>query len=270
MRAKSGTCKLCLANSKLCASHIVPEFCYEYNGPSNARSACYVELPTSGLLREMVVQIGHREHLLCGRCEQLVGKYEDAFARYWGASPELKAPTPAGAEVVLHGAPYHEVKLFVLSVFWRASVSTLFGREMHLGSYGEKLRRIVLDGDRVSEQQYLLVAKLILGEGGLPLSGYVDTPLLVRHDHIWRYRMAFACCEWHVIMCDHPLPQSLHRLAPSVMEDGDIHLIAVPSHELPALKHVRRLIQVRMNASPVGAETGNREERRLASNDGKG
>ena len=79
---KHGTCRLCLSKAKLCASHIVPEFCYDYEQTGNARKAFEFEIPADGAAKLRTIQKGHREYLLCLDCEQVLCDHEGKFASY--------------------------------------------------------------------------------------------------------------------------------------------------------------------------------------------
>jgi SEC-C motif len=74
--AKSGTCRLCLADGELQYSHVYPRFAVKYLKESSA----------SGFLKNMAsgkrMQEARRLYLLCESCEQLLSKDEKTFCEH--------------------------------------------------------------------------------------------------------------------------------------------------------------------------------------------
>jgi len=135
-----GICKLCGASSKLRKSHILPEFCYQrlydplhrYNIVSNDPS---VQIGQQ--------QKGLRERLLCQDCESKFSRWETYSSSVLRGSVK---GVRSGDSIFLEGLNYAHLKLFLLSLIWRAGVSTqrVF-QETKLGEHEDIIRRMLLD-----------------------------------------------------------------------------------------------------------------------------
>ncbi|HRH66495.1 MAG TPA: hypothetical protein PLU53_09380 [Bacteroidia bacterium] len=96
----------------------------------------------------------YEQYIFCKSCEQLLGKYEDYAAKFFGN--ELKdeitksiETDPDGVEYIHYGGlKYAPLKLFVYSLFWRASISTRDTFKLKLDSrVEENLRQRLLNGE---------------------------------------------------------------------------------------------------------------------------
>jgi hypothetical protein len=92
------------------------------------------------------LQKGFREQLLCARCESIINTYEK-HARRLFADP---LPTPLKGSQRIFPYPqldYRLSKLFMMSLAWRASISSLdVFRQVRLGPYTEEFRHSLLNG----------------------------------------------------------------------------------------------------------------------------
>lgn len=238
---KHGACRLCRSSAApLRKSHIVPEFCYDYEYRSSGRRALAVYLPVNGVHQERNLRKGHREYLFCTKCEQILGKHENAFAAFWKKNPQLEGPFSLSHEqlVVLKGLDYHHTKLFLLSVLWRASLSEKLGQGMDLGPYSEKLRSIVLKDEKVRQDAYPIFGRVILDDEGYPFKGFVTDALCIRHGQARRYSMCFAGCEWNIFMSDHGVPKPFEALQHTLSEDGKLHLMATHHSKIPSVRQI--------------------------------
>ncbi len=231
-------CRLCLRKQKLCESHIVPEFCYEYEQVGNARKAIEAILPSDGNVKRRTIQKGHREYLFCEKCEQILCSHEREFASFWQNNPQLAGPFEHEQRVVVKGIDYHHTKLFLLSVIWRASLSEILGSNISLGPYSEKLRKIILDDEHVPQNAYPVLGRLILDNDGRPFRGFVADPLCIRHGQVRRYSICFAGCEWNFFMSDHGVPKPFDDLQHAIAENGELYLIAMHHGTIPAIKQI--------------------------------
>lgn len=218
-------CRLCNESSKLRQSHIVSEFCYSYDETGPSRFALGVMVPAGvGVPKMDKVQKGYREYLLCKGCEQRIRAYETPFSTFWRDKVLAKAPFRFEEIVEIHGADYHSMKMFLLSVFWRVSVSELFGQTMKLGPYAEKLRSILLENKSVRQNHYPLMGTLILDDVGTPFHGLVSQPTMRRFEHSRAYSMHFCGCAWTLVMSDHWVPRKSDAFQQAVRESGKLLL----------------------------------------------
>jgi len=113
------TCKLCQSEAELRDSHIIPELMYKplYDAMHRAAS-----VSIDGKAREAVLQKGLREKLLCQECETRFSKLERYAASVFRDILSRLHEARAGTEVV-ESAEYRPLKLFQLSLLWRAAVA---------------------------------------------------------------------------------------------------------------------------------------------------
>lgn len=97
---------------------------------------------------------GIYDKLLCGDCEDIIKEYEDYAKKiiYLNAKPAIEVEKKAYCN---NNYDYRLLKLFVLSLLWRASISSQDSfKQASLGKYEEELRDILLDGLNTSVDNY--------------------------------------------------------------------------------------------------------------------
>lgn len=139
---KHGRCRLCCGDKELCDSHIVPEFLY---------AAVYDEkhrlklIPDTTERRPRYEQLGLREPLLCKSCENTLSDWE-GHARQVMYETDRYEQVAESRRLVIKGVDYKKMKLFQLSLLWRAGISKLESfRNVCLGPHEERIRRRLLD-----------------------------------------------------------------------------------------------------------------------------
>ncbi len=146
-----GECRLCLQTSELEASHIIPRWVYRRLSHAAGRHGRTVEVTPED---QAYTQNQPKEHMLCGTCEDRVGKWEGRVAdlafQLDGSFPlrdSLGTKTLLETRPISH-ADASSLARFAMSVFWRAHITThpRFA-EIRLGRFGEMLRRWLLFDD---------------------------------------------------------------------------------------------------------------------------
>ena len=131
-------CRLCLKEAELRNSHILPEFLY---------GNLYDEKHRTLLISrgdEKVIQKGLREKLLCQSCETKLSKYEQYAKEIIDEIPNFAKDDNLGL-IYSDGVDYVKLKLFQLSILWRASISSHVAfSQVNLGSH-ENIIRTMLD-----------------------------------------------------------------------------------------------------------------------------
>ncbi|EHV2410704.1 hypothetical protein ACPDXS_003540 [Vibrio cholerae] len=134
-------CKLCLKEKKLRNSHIIPDAFFQFIKKGN-RNGRHIVISDEGNSWQ---QETCSEKMLCGECEH---KFSSKFEKY-AAELLLYNPSKIGAtvkqfngHVELSGIDYAKLKLFQMSLLWRASVSEQkFYKNVSLSSFDEELLR---------------------------------------------------------------------------------------------------------------------------------
>lgn len=209
------TCRLCLAETELCFSHILPEFLYEpfYD---DKHKFVTITLDGSSSPPTRIEQKGLREYLLCRSCETLLSGLETYAVDHYFRNPAsffmhlsdgrgrpLSGAPPIGVEY--RGLDYAKMKLFQLSLLWRVSVATIkFFHHVSVGTeHEERLRSMILTGDPGQANAYpcLVTEDPSIKRGDL-LSGPLihsigperrqDIVTLIVDRQIWQYEVTPA------------------------------------------------------------------------------
>lgn len=194
-------CKLCGKLKPLCHSHIIPEFCYKaiYDSKHRMNSVSLANLD-----KPTYKQKGIREYLLCDDCEKHLNEnFEKPFKVFW--YDNIAVPSPVKTDVIqITGFNYTQFKLFLLSVFWRASVSTheIFNC-VALGPYQDKIRDMLLEIDPKPEHIFPIIAQVAIGDDHEVRHIFVMTPERAKLNNTHIYAMLFGGCEWCLAVTDH-------------------------------------------------------------------
>lgn len=164
-------CKLCKKDKILIKrSHIIPEFLYDelydenhrlfkFNAIENANGIERISKPPKG---------EYEGGLLCKECDgDIIGKFESYLGKILNNSkiPEQQKPKckkliyENGKEfTILENIEYKSLKLCLLSILWRASISKrpLF-KDVSLGLYEEKIRRQLLDENPSNDNDIAII-----------------------------------------------------------------------------------------------------------------
>ncbi|MFC3414342.1 hypothetical protein [Algoriphagus hitonicola] len=139
--------------------------------------------------RKKALQTGYFEsNLLCKNCDNsILGGYEryGANSLY---SPKIKNGPIVEGLVDTHGnrafkvsnIDYVKFKLFLLSILWRASISShIFFSEVNLGPHEEKIRKMILDHNAKSDLDYPIIFGSILGNN-THFENYISQPRMFK------------------------------------------------------------------------------------------
>lgn len=167
-------CRLCLRKLPLRDSHIIPEWLYKALYDDKHR---YRVVEAGKGHQTLFGQKGIRERLLCQECETALSVYE-GYARgvlVGGVGLEIQKLTD-GFQV--HNLEYAKLKLFQLSVLWRAGVAGhSFFSEVTLGSHAETLRKMLLASDPGAATDYGCILVPVVADGQL-VTDLITQPLL--------------------------------------------------------------------------------------------
>jgi hypothetical protein len=181
-------CRLCNRDSKVVASHIVPEFLYKALYDEKHR---FIELSLKQGERDRLKQKGLREPLLCEQCEQKLSVHEDYMSKLMHGGVPVSID-PDGEHLRLSGLDYQKLKLFQLSILWRASVSNLKPfAEVDLGPHEAKIQEMLLCDEPGSAASYGCVMSALMNERDV-LQGLVVPPTRAKLMGHHAYRFVFG------------------------------------------------------------------------------
>lgn len=162
-----GTCKLCLKENvemhKDC--HIIPKFFYKMAGLFSENATMFYPDHNSGEANKWKVSPSkkgeYEQYIFCTDCEKLLGTYEDYAGKLFGNELKEKITQttfkdPEGVEYLQYGdVNYKALKLFVYSLFWRASISSreIFNLKLE-ANVEEDLRKAILTGSPGASYEY--------------------------------------------------------------------------------------------------------------------
>jgi len=193
-------CRLCLQEKKLQKSHIIPEFFFKpvYYGRHrlNIMSSIAEE-------KNRIEQKGLRERLLCHDCEQVLSPFEDYARRFFYGGVELQM-TKDRNPISIKDVNYHKLKLFQLSLLWRASVSRLrfFAKVSLPSQQEERLRKMIINRDPGEAWDYGCMMTM-LTEKNQPMDGMIGQPEPLRVDGHRCYRFVLGGYFWLFVVSKH-------------------------------------------------------------------
>jgi hypothetical protein len=198
---------------------VIPEFLHTilYNEDRKA-----IAIPTSGKPARPVQQ-GIRDYLLCEGCERLLNdQFEQPFRKLWyedGTVPMVAF----GSTFDLHVPDYARFKLFLLSILWRAGVSTRKPfSNVALGSFENDIRRMLATTDPGASGDFPIIAAVMLVPGRLQVAHVVVAPFETSWPTCAAYVFMFGGCLWHFLLQRGELPELVKRDALS--EDGQMRM----------------------------------------------
>lgn len=228
VNSQPAICKLCLREKQLVRSHIVPNFAYK--PLRNGKGQIFVLSR-----KKRVVQTGHFEKLLCSDCETVLSRYESEFAKDWmqpilADSNRLLAATISGV-LFVGVSDWIKFKLFHLSVFWRAAVSSSF--EIHSKLNFQKHERTIADmllwSNPGGPGEFFCLGSLNFDKSGKPVPTVSPLARFSERfeDTFDRYLMSYAFCDW-ILFDDRTGPQFLAEAEQFLRTNGKYILMATP------------------------------------------
>ncbi len=169
---EKGICKLCLQEKPLLRqSHIIPDFLYSLMYGVDHE---IYKVPLIENRREVKVQTGEFEgNILCESCDNsIIGTYENyAKTLLFDGRPEVKTENQLHLDGKLvstycENVDYRKFKLFLLSILWRASVTTReFFKHIKLNpEQDNELREMILKGDPKEQLDYPCLISAFVGK----------------------------------------------------------------------------------------------------------
>ena len=223
-------CKLCESESKLCNSHIIPEFIYKdlYDFKHTFSVFSTLEKPTKKL-----EQKGIREYLFCGDCETQLSKYEDYAKRVIMGGVEITVTKDPGV-IKIEGIDYKKFKLFLMSIIYRAGIAShdMFSR-VNLADHEHTLKKMIKNESPGKSSDYACLMFGLSGEKELT-GKIIDQPTRLRLDGMICYRFIFASLVWVFFVSSHrPNKMILEHV---LNENGRIIIWIKPFMDLEHIK----------------------------------
>jgi hypothetical protein len=228
-----GACRLCHRVGPLRRSHVLSEMAYEdvIDASGHPRTIVVRDI-VNGRVSDKTHQTGFWERLLCDECEGKLSRYEAVAARHLF---NRVLPTPvANTGVMVKTGDYSNLKLFLLSILWRAGIANGdFFRCVRLGPHEERLREMVRAGAPGEPDEYgCLIMRLIPEDVGV--SRVVAMPFLARLDDHNCCVFVFRGFAFQFFISRHRIPESISRSF--LNERGDVFIPSIHGAQLRPLR----------------------------------
>jgi len=197
MKRPTGACRLCGTFGELCLSHIIPDLFIRSleehiaTGKSNQTQPASIllskqeDIPGGQRQRGYWEKVtGMKEYLLCEGCEGHFANHENYFRKFFYGSGNRLKKLPVGDPLPIpigHISPtfrllgmrrvlvdFEKMRLFVLSLLWRASVAKGdFFENCDLGqTHNGRIAEMLLASNPGTDQEYPITIVSLCFEGG--------------------------------------------------------------------------------------------------------
>ncbi len=186
----------------------------------------------------MFAQSGVKVELLCDACERFFNDtYEKPFMAFWSSANAL--PDELLQDRVLVRAPDPKlVKLFILSVVWRAAAAGSRMPEwepVKIPTHMDRIRRMLLAKDAGAESDYPIGAFAMVHEEQV-LRALIGSPVTETRGGVQIVDLVFGGCLWRT----HCAPPGVDvRVSPSdfLQYIGDFWIHRLTACDYPPLMH---------------------------------
>lgn len=154
--------------------------------------------------RNIYLQRGLREPLLCDDCEQKLSVYENYTSKILNGGVEVDVSEDKNV-LYLRNIDYKKLKLFQLSILWRAGMSTLRAfSQVVLGQHAERLRQMIYAEDPGPTEAYGCIMFMIMNEREV-MQDIIVQPTWSRLDKHKAYRFIFGGLAFIYVVSKHAL-----------------------------------------------------------------
>jgi len=223
VRLGGNICRLCLKESELRNSHILPEFLY-----ANVYDEIHRALAISKE-EEKYFQKGVREHLLCQQCETKLSRYEKYAKETIQRIPSFSRDA-SGKFLYLNGVDYSRLKLFQLSILWRAGISTNEAfKQVELGRHEEVIRHMIDKENPGKMYDYGCLMSIMLNTK--ILHKIIQSPTRFNKKFIGHnaYKFITGNLTWVFIVSSHRIAPNMQELL--LQESGLLRVMLYPYDE---------------------------------------
>lgn len=239
-----GKCRLCLQEKKLIKAHIIPEFLHQ--GMKDDNNIFYNVTYNLDTLKDNAQKIQTGEFdkdILCADCDnRILGSDYEKYAQVtmYGKNikPEIapvcknyKNPDDGAEYSICTNIDYGKMKLFLLSMLWRASVSKRKAfQEVNLGEkHEERIRSLLYNGIVPPENEYPIMMTSFMRTAH-DLKNVIGQPKRVRFKGgLNAYILLIDSIQfmYFVNSMDHKLPEFLTRSM--LKEKGEMTILHLPN-----------------------------------------
>lgn len=174
------TCALCREAEKLRNSHIYPRWMV-----MNCRDRENGNQFTFASSREIKKpQDGPKEYLLCGDCEQQFGVYETYYKQFFLGDGGLKLFRNEDDSGRICGYDYKKSRLFLLSILWRLSVTSIDSFKIHIDDVEQEILRQMLLSETPGDANEFAISATVIGIDGKMDSKIFSAPMALERENL--------------------------------------------------------------------------------------
>ncbi len=242
-RRPTGQCRLCLQERSLCRSHIIPDFMYRYFDDEKGEPRQYLFVPGDPGQRIRRAQTGIWEHMLCQLCEEQLNRYE-TYAKRLLDTEDLPIDVLSATDDygVIAGVDYSMLKIFQISLLWRAGVATHgFFEHVALGDHEETLRQMISGENPGPAHQYRCFMSAIIDGKSRELLDLIHTPETLDIDGLLHVRFVVGGFLWLFVLSDEPSKEDVPQMY--LQENGqlfflksDVRQLSFIMRSIPAMR----------------------------------
>ena len=234
-------CKLCGQEKTLLEkSHIIPDFMY--NGMFDENHKLHLSpISIEPIDKRFIKKPSNGEYeggLLCADCDnKLLGdNYENYASRFFKGGELLELQTcrnQNGIEFIKCGKlDYHKFKLFLLSILWRASISSRnFFSEINLGKHENKIREMLLSKNAGDVSDYPIFVMTYAHDPTLPKELIAQPRLVNSFDglQLFSFMINGYFYFFYINEPNYKLPQFV--VDETIKPNNEINIIIIPKNK---------------------------------------
>lgn len=241
---KRGECQLCLTETDLCHSHVIPKR-YFTKILENEDEKKIKVLSTDTHSIQKPYQDGFKYYLFCKECELRLNRYETPYFNFIARFGDLQIDGWAcllGKSLKSDPEHYRTMKLYLLSIIWRMSiVKNLTFLDISLGKYEDEIRKMLLYGDPKNYKTLpIMLTKLKDHEiKGMPVDGDGYNRILITPYHIKlfgmnAYNINMDLFQYIVVVDKRPIDPIYENIM--IKETGEIPVAKTNRHIIQDLE----------------------------------
>lgn len=195
-------CHLCGQARKLIKAHIIPEAFFVAHRKDGKRPSRLISNCKGERAKKSPVGI-YDFNILCGECDGKLGLWDEYGIQLFIKDLKSFAPSPVTGTPICFVRPefdYVKLKLFVLSVLWRAHLtSQKFFERVQLGPYADALRDMIAMSDPGDGDDFCTVLSCFTLADQLEMKALpILDPHRERWQHVNAYRLGFGVLTAYV------------------------------------------------------------------------
>lgn len=233
-------CRLCKEEKKLIkTSHIIPDFLHEelYDEKHRIIKFHPDELKKENPKISTPPSATYEGNILCAECDnKVIGKYESYVSKLLKndfndskkAICQEKFNELKEKIIEVSNLDYKNLKLFLLSILWRSSISSKSEfTQVNLGPYEEKIRVQLYNGIVANDEIQVSIIKFNK-DGGF--SSFIAPPLRAKTEHTTYY--SAIICGYLILFHLRETKTSLYWKKNSLREDGTLSIYELPKEKV--------------------------------------